>query len=196
MRQITKNTQEEVIAFKDINPKMYYGADLSGQRGIMLRKDYYHGKYSIISPNGLTIGNGWDTYDGDTLDILVDKVQQGRTTKVFQFSTFLDLVSWVTTGDTVKATRVLGEKEAKESLVNTNKFYGVADSGHRGFITRDAGVDGRYSALTSQITVGGRLDVSNAPTLETSVQQSIKYGASVYEFDSFLELMSWVTYGK
>lgn len=96
--------------------------------------------------------------------------------------------------------RVINSKVKRESVnssdLNSRKYYGVDINGFRGFISRERFEEGDYRLLCpDSLTEGNGWVMMERDTLEKTVDAVIADGQSVYQFDTFNELMEWVCKG-
>jgi hypothetical protein len=84
--------------------------------------------------------------------------------------------------------------------VQNEKFYGVlpgGDSSMRGFITRERFDEGNYTIRAINcLTNGNGWQSWSRTSLRTMIEALLAANKSVYEFDTFQELMEWVGMGK
>lgn len=97
---------------------------------------------------------------------------------------------------------VVTEVISLSNLLNTNvtdRFYGVDYRGNRGFIAREFYEKGRYRTLCClQLTMGNRWDAFSGDTLAETIgnilnRDSVATPAAVYVFDTYEELMAWLS---
>lgn len=77
--------------------------------------------------------------------------------------------------------------------VSVDKFYGATKYDQFGFITRENYNRGNYGLrCTNLLTNGNGWDYHNSPELSKTINLAISSGWTVYEFNTFHELMSWI----
>lgn len=93
--KLEKPKQEiETIALQDVDLNKFYGVEfIGGRRGIVRRRNYDSGKFTILSLRQFTNGNGWISFDSDTFAGMGKKLYK-IDAKIFQFDSILEAVQW------------------------------------------------------------------------------------------------------
>ncbi len=97
IRKAVPATTENVTV---VNNNRYYGFSLSksgNMRGYITREVYGKGKYVCRCLSCLTQGNGWETWDDDTLHGVINRLIAFATNEytVYEFDTYRDLMKWL-----------------------------------------------------------------------------------------------------
>ena len=83
-----------IIVVDRASTDKYYGVQIhAGERGFVTRSEYYDGKFVLRCLSGFTRGNGWDSWDRDTLiEHLTALLDAGK--RVSEFDTPEELMAW------------------------------------------------------------------------------------------------------
>lgn len=142
-----------------------------------------------------------DSYDitsitPDLKSLLLNLHNQGHL--VYSFNCAVDVVKWLrsTPFDNCTLNMVeFDENEVDVRKVSTRLCYSVESNNYIGFIVCDKYKTGNYQThvVSDAFTIGNQFNVSPNLNLIDLIEQLIKSDYKVYEFDSSLEMFSYIT---
>jgi len=95
MKEVVTVSQQPTISFQEVDPDKFYGVERWDTKGFITRPYYNHGDYQARSLHKLTIGNCFSIHGEANLGKFVKKLVESPNTKVFEFETAQELMSWL-----------------------------------------------------------------------------------------------------
>jgi hypothetical protein len=95
MKQVTN--QKQTVSPEEVNLNKYYAVlSKNGQTGLIHRQKL-DGYYWFFSSSSLTVGNGWSTFDSQSLRSTVLRLLDDKNSsfKVFEFDTAVEMYAWL-----------------------------------------------------------------------------------------------------
>lgn len=96
MKKLVIPQKESEVALSALsNPEsLYFGVVISGEKGLISRREFLSGPYLLLCSKSITKGNNWDFVKETDLKDLLKKIVEGGDS-VYVFNTPNDLFKWL-----------------------------------------------------------------------------------------------------
>jgi hypothetical protein len=94
MRKLVATKSSQQFLPSEASYSKFYGVKLGLEKGVITRSRFDQGKFSIVSFNGFTNGNGWNYLSESTLEGTLENLLDGGF-EVCEFDTFLEMTQWL-----------------------------------------------------------------------------------------------------